>query len=260
MSADPRRAAEDNPSEASENTGQAFPPRWRAGLKWFGEFVLYLLIAVLVVTLVKVFLITPFLVPSGSMEHTLTKDDRILVWRPGEPERGQMVVFRDDLNWLEPAPPAPAWKNLLAWFKLLPPQDEQYLVKRLIGLPGDHVTCCDVQGRLTVNGKVLDESEYLYYNNAHVAQMPFDIVVPAGRIFVLGDHRDSSEDSRYHTCMAGRPTPEIAFPAIESIQGKVVAVMLPVSRIQSFKIPAVFADVPPPTGTPPSPNTIQWTC
>ena len=256
----PRRALKDSPDGPTRGTGKPPLSGWRGGLKWFGEFLLYLLIAVIVVTLVKVFLIQPFLVPSGSMEHTLQEKDRILVWKPGEPVRGQIVVFRDDLDWLDPVQPAPAWKNLLAWLKLYPPQDEQYLVKRLIGLPGDHVTCCNTDGRLTVNGKALDESEYVFFRNSSVAQVPFDIVVPEDRFFVLGDHRDGSEDSRYHTCEAGKPTPEIAFPKIDSIQGKVVAIMMPMSRMQSFKIPAVFADVPAPVGAPPSPETIQWTC
>ena len=256
----PRRAINDAPEDPAGQGEERPRPRWWAGLKWFGEFLLYLLIAVVVVTLGKVFLIQPFLVPSGSMEHTLQEDDRILVWKPGEPVRGQIVVFRDDLEWLDPIAPAPAWKNVLAWLRLLPPQDEQYLVKRLIGLPGDHVTCCNTVGQLTINGKALDESEYLYYRNSSVAQVPFDIVVPEGRFFVLGDHRDGSEDSRYHTCALGQPTPQIAFPRIDSIQGKVVAIMMPLSRMQTFKIPAVFADVPPPTGAPPSPDAIQWTC
>jgi len=229
-------------------------------MRWVGEFLIYLVIAVLVVTLVKNFLVQPYQVPSGSMEQTLQINDYILAWKPGAPERGEIVVFRDDLDWLGPAPAAPEWKKVLSWVKILPPQNDQYLVKRLIGLPGDHVTCCNTAGQITVNGKALDESQYEYFSDQAMAQIPFDIVVPQGHIFVLGDHRDSSEDSRYHMCNGNTPTPQLTFPSIDSIQGKVVAVVKPLKRMQTFKIPSVFDSVPPPTGTPPDPGTAQWAC
>ncbi len=250
---------------ASAKPSRAKRPAWQKPLFWLGEFVLYLVIAMLVVTLMRLFLIQPFLVPSSSMEETLQKDDRILAFKPGQPERGMIVVFRDDLHWLPPLPEKPpAWKEALAWVKLLPPQDEQYLVKRLIGLPGDHVTCCDAQQRVSVNGQVLDESEYLYLSNPAMPQIPFDVVVPEGRMFVMGDHRDGSQDSRYWMCsgmLTGPPTPDITFPSLDSIQGKVVGIMMPFSRIQGFGIPDDFASVPEPTASPPdSSSDLTWTC
>jgi len=237
------------PRRAVEN------PR-RSVLRWIGEFAIYIVVAVLVVSLVRVFLVQPFLVPSGSMEQTLQDGDTLVAWKPGTPERGMIVVFRDDLTWLNPVKPAPAWKKALAWIKILPPQDEQYLVKRLIGLPGDHVTCCDSQGRISVNGQALDESEYLYYSNKSVALRHFDVIVPAEHIFVLGDHRDSSADSRDHLCKGDRDP----FPSMDSIQGKAVAIMRPFSRAQWFSIPDTFATVPDPVGNPPNPDQVTGTC
>jgi signal peptidase I len=153
----------------------------------------------------------------------------------------------------------PAWKRILAWAHVLPPQEDQFLVKRLIGLPGDHVVCCDAQSRITVNGYALDESEYTVYTNPLAAFKPFDFIVPEGRIFVMGDHRDRSSDSRAHMCQ-GVPTPEKAFPKIESIQGRTFAIMTPFSRARTFTVPAVFANIPPSTTPAPSPDTVQWSC
>lgn len=214
----------------------------------------------MVTSLIRAFLISPFMVPTGSMEQTIELKDTILAWRPGAPQRGEIVVFEDRLDWLGPTPQVSFAQKILPFLGLARPMDKQYLVKRLIGLPGDHVVCCDSLGRISVNGQPLDESGYLYFANAAAAAVPFDFIVPQGRFFVLGDHRDGSRDSRYHICDGTTPTPELAFPELSSIQGKAVAVIRPVSRWRSFRIPATFADIPPPTATPPSPTTPQWTC
>ena len=244
--------ADENPAPNTERrTGGVRDIR-----RWGVHFLIYVVAVFLVVALVRVFLVQSFRVPSGSMEHTLQNNDTLLAWEPGDPERGMIVVFRDDLGWLDPAPPAPEWKRVLSWVQLVPNPDEQYVVKRLIGLPGDHVSCCDAGGRLSVNGHTLNESSYLYYTNAASAQRPFDLVVPAGQIFVLGDHRDDSADSRYHLCRGDA----YAFPSLDSIQGKAVAIMRPLSRAQWFSIPSTFADVPRPAGSPPDPDQAAGTC
>ena len=242
-------------SDRHEHPRRAIEIPRRSLLRWTAEFAIYVVVALLVVSLVRVFLVQPFLVPTGSMEQTLQGGDTILAWKAGEPERGMIVVFRDDLGWLSPAPAPPTWKKLLAWAKVLPDPNEQYLVKRLIGLPGDHVSCCDTQGHLSVNGQILDEP-YLYYNSKAAAQRHFDVVVPAGHIFVLGDHRDSSADSRDHMCK-GNAYP---FPSIDSIQGKAVAIMRPFSRATWFDIPPTFATVPDPVGNPPNADQVSGTC
>ena len=240
--------------KTSEETGDARGPRHPLVRKAV-EFAIYIVVVLLVLALVRIFLIQPFRVPSGSMEHTLQDGDTLLAWKPGEPQRGMIVVFRDDLGWLDPAPPAPLWKQVLSWVKVLPDQNEQYLVKRLIGLPGDSVSCCDAQGRMSLNGVALDEP-YVYFTNANSAQRPFDLVVPEGHIFVLGDHRDDSADSRYHLCVGD----SYPFPSLDAIQGKAVAIMRPFSRAQWFSIPSTFDNVPPPTVSPPDPDTILGTC
>jgi len=255
-------------------------PGWVTGLRWLGEFAAYAVIALVVVALVRLFLVQPFVVPTGSMENTLmgegtsatgktTPGDLILAWKPGALQRGEIVVFRDDLGWLNPlTTKAPAWKQTLAWLKVIAPQDERYLVKRLIGLPGDHVTCCDAQGRMSVNGQPLDETSYLYSDDRGYQASPsdytFDIVVPAGHIFVMGDHRNNSQDGRAWLCGGGSlgapgssPTPEIAFPSVESVQGRVFAILYPFDRWRTFTIPSTFAAVPDPT---PGVGPTSWSC
>ena len=233
-------------------------PWWRTALRWTGELLLYFVIAVVVVSLIRAFLIQNYIVPSGSMENTLQIDDMILAWKPGGPERGDIVVFRDDLDWLAPVnEETPAWKEFLAWIRLIPPTDEQYLVKRVIGLEGDHITCCDASGRITVNGVALDEP-YLIYYNAEAAQRPFDVVVPKGRMFMMGDHRDGSKDSRAMLCSTGSLS--IAAPSIDSVQGSVFAIVRPLSRFQTVSTSQAFSDVPDPTGSPPTVEAAQWSC
>jgi len=254
---------DDTPARGRGKRKPAKPsrPPWQSALRWVGEFAAYVLIAVLVVTLVRLFLVQPFLVPSESMEQTLTQNDTILVWKPGAPVRGEIVVFRDDLGWLPPqAGATPWWKNALAAVKILPPQNEQYLVKRLIGLPGDHVVCCDDKNRIVVNGQPLEESSYLYYSNPAIAMMAFDIVVPKGRFFVMGDHRDRSADSRMHWCNGPEQTPQLAFPSLDAIQGRTFAIMRPFSRATTFSIPDTFSTIPPPTAEAPDPTTKQMSC
>jgi signal peptidase I len=218
---------------------------------------IYLIIACVVVALMRIFLLQNYVVPSGSMENTLQVSDMILAWKPGQPERGDIVVFRDDLGWLpQNYDEAPQWKKVMAFLKFVPPLDEQYLVKRLIGLEGDHVVCCDVDGNITVNGEPLDEP-YLVYAMNSVALRPFEIHVPQGHMFVLGDHRDSSKDSRAMLCSTS--SVDIATPKLDSVQGSVFAILRPFSRAQWFSVPETFDDVPDP-GPPPAVDEAEWSC
>ncbi len=226
------------------------PPLLRRVVGGLKETVLIVVIALVIATLIKTFLAQMFVIPSQSMERTLQRSDRVLVVKTMQYHRGDVVVFEDKLNWLPPAPKANAVRQGLEFVGLLPVSGDQYLIKRLIGLPGDRVICCDAQGQMSVNGVTLDESSYLYRNPdgslIKPSEMTFDVVVPAGRIFVMGDHRNYSADSRYHLCdtLGAREKGDNAFPAVDSIQGPAKILAFPFDRFTVFSAPAVFATVP----------------
>ncbi len=226
------------------------------------EFVVIVVVALLVATLIKTFLAQMFVIPSQSMEQTLQRDDRVMVLKVGGYARGDIVVFQDDLGWLPPEEPPGAGRRALEFIGVLPASGNQYLIKRLIGLPGDHVACCSASGKVTVNGVELDESEYLYLNpdgtTVRPSEIAFDVVVPEGRIFVLGDHRNASADSRYHLCDVSRGAKgSSAFPALKSIQGPAKANVFPFNRSTTFSVPDVFAGVPPPSQPGPAVAQVQ---
>jgi signal peptidase I len=205
----------------------------RRGAFW-RETAILLGVAVLVAVLVKSFLVQTFFIPSVSMEHTLNVDDRVLVnklvYDFRDPERGEIVVFE--------APDE--WKSV--------PNEEDF-IKRVIGVGGDHVVCCDAQGRITVNDKPLDEP-YLYHNAAGKADAPsqdaFDIVVPDGRLWVMGDHRAASGDSRELYTRTGDVTRSTV--AVDSVVGRAFLLFWPFSRGSWLTVPDTFNDIPPPPG------------
>ncbi|MER7835206.1 signal peptidase I [Streptomyces sp. NPDC096040] len=167
-------------------------------------------VAVLIALVLKTFLVQAFVIPSGSMEQTIRIGDRVLVdkftpWFGSKPHRGDVVVFHDPGGWLADEQTTKTndpivvkqIKEGLTFIGLLPSANEKDLIKRVIGVGGDHVKCCDAQGRVTVNGVPLTEGDYLYPGNAPSAT-EFDITVPQGRLWVMGDHRGNSADSRAH--------------------------------------------------------------
>ena len=167
--------------------------------------------ALLLSLIVKTWLMQAFYIPSESMENTLLKGDRVIVSKltpsPIALQRGDVIVFEDPDHWL-PAPVAvqrtplgSALQSTLTFVGLLPSDEGNHLIKRVIGLPGDHVVCCDTNQRLTINGAPLTEP-YLFPGDAPSLQ-PFDINVPAGRVWVMGDHRSNSADSRPHDAGSG---------------------------------------------------------
>jgi signal peptidase I len=163
--------------------------------------------ALVVSILVKTFLIHFFFIPSGSMENTLKIGDRIAVNKLAnfftDIKRGEVVVFKDPANWLGQAPgetgskPVVAIKNALVTVGILPDPAKQYLIKRVVGVGGDNVICCDAKGRLSVNGISINEP-YIFSGNKP-SDSTFNITVPKGFIWVMGDHRGASADSRFHT-------------------------------------------------------------
>lgn len=193
------------------------------------EVVLIILITILASFLVKTFLFRAYYIPSGSMEQTLQVNDRIfvnlLVPGPFEVDRGDVVVFEDTKGWLGgPAPQAanPA-REVLEFIGLMPDSSEQHLVKRIIGVPGDRVECCSDTGRLTVNGVAVDEP-YLYPGSAP-SDIPFDVTVPEGHLWVMGDHRDASADSRMHQHGPGE-----GFINLDDVTGRAEVIAWPVGR------------------------------
>jgi signal peptidase I len=157
--------------------------------------------------IVKTFFLHFFFIPSGSMENTLQIGDRIAVNKFGalfsDIKRGEVVVFADPDNWLGAAPSESnkgitgKAKGVLITVGIWPDPAKQYLIKRVIGVGGDTVICCDSSGKLQVNGKSVTEP-YIYENNTP-SDSKFNITVPNGYIWVMGDHRAASADSRFHT-------------------------------------------------------------
>jgi signal peptidase I len=201
---------------------RSLPVLWA---RW-GRTILVAAAGAVALVLVGTFVVQPFQVPSGSMEGTLRVGDRVLVDKlayrfGGTPRRGDVIVFDGQDS-----------------FTTEPGSD---FVKRVIGVGGDRVTCCDSQGRLLVNGQPLDET-YLYPGDTP-SRVPFDIVVPDGKLWVMGDHRDDSRDSRDHLGDPGGGTVPVG-----RVIGRVDWVAWPAGHWTRLRRPATFADVPAPAG------------
>jgi len=189
-----------------------------------------LTVALVAVALVRSLVVQSFVVPSGSMDPTVQVGDRVLVsrlsYRIGDVRRGDVVVF-DGAGVFAPATPpagtplAQAGRGIAAVFGV--PVGARDYVKRVIGLPGERVACCDAQGRITVDGEPLVET-YLPRSRPASAT-PFDVVVPPGRLWVMGDHREASADSRAHLAAPGRGT-----VPVDHVVGRVVGIYWPVAR------------------------------
>ena len=170
------------------------------------ELPVLVVVALVVSLLIKSFLVQFFYIPSGSMENTLQIKDRVAVNKvpfiSKTINRGDVVVFRDPNNWLPEIVDygtnkyVAKAKSALVAVGVLPNPAKQYLVKRVIGVAGDHVVCCTKDGNLTINGEEVIEP-YIYAGNKP-SEMQFDVTVPAGKLWVMGDHRGASADSRYH--------------------------------------------------------------
>ena len=231
---------EDQSASQSVSTPERHRPRIPAWL----EFPLLIIGAFLVAFVVKTFLVQAFYIPSGSMEDTLQVGDRVLVnkvvYHLRPVERGDIVVFDGTGSFLtgeiiEPErSPAEAVGRLLGEIVgLAPPRDTDF-IKRVIGVGGDRVVCCDADGLITVNGVPIDEEAYLYRNNPPSKQ-PFDVIVPEGTLWVMGDHRSASADSRAHMGDPGG-----GFVPVDRVIGRAFAVVWPVGNAQILEIPSTF--------------------
>lgn len=200
-------------------------------------------VALLLALLIKTFLLQAFSIPSESMQNTLQKGDRVLVdkltpWFGSEPERGEVIVFHDPSNWLAGVPTEPpnALQKALAFVGVMPSAEEKDLIKRVIGVAGDTVECKG-DGPVTLNGKALDEP-YVFPGNTPCSTDDagqFKVTVPEGRVWVMGDHRQASGDSRYH-----QDDPEGGMVPVDDVVGRAVVVAWPVTRWATLPVPGTF--------------------
>lgn len=228
------------------------------------EFVLIVVGALIVSSILRAFVGQMFIIPSESMQNTLLVGDRVVVEKITDAERGDVIVFEDPGGWLGVEESGQKRGSAGRFFEvvgLLPDSSHGHLIKRLIGMPGDKVACCDKQGRLMVNGKPLDETAYLFPGDAPSA-MEFQVTVPAGKVFVMGDHRSESGDSRVHLTDTGADgtTPgDAAFVPIDKITGRAILVVWPASNFGKLGRPDAFKAVPPAVSPAPTKPVIALT-
>ncbi|GAB2878146.1 signal peptidase I [Streptomyces deserti] len=207
-------------------------------------------VAVLIALVLKTFLVQAFVIPSGSMEQTIQIGDRVLVdkltpWFGSRPQRGDVVVFKDPGGWLKDEQTTvkkddpvviKQIKEGLTFIGLLPSDNEKDLIKRVVGVGGDRVKCCDAQGRVTVNGVPLNE-DYLYPGNAP-STTQFDVTVPQGRLWVMGDHRSNSADSRAH-----QDTDYGGTVSEDEVVGRAMVIAWPLGHWSTLEEPKTYASV-----------------
>ncbi|WP_308464975.1 signal peptidase I [Rathayibacter soli] len=227
---------DDTEAVRSDRTALDKRKRQRSVKLFLRDILIIFVVAVLVSFLIKTFLVRSFYIPSGSMESTLLINDRIIV-NELEPNlmpihHGDVVVFTDPGGWLPPA--APVKQNPIAagidWalsvVGLSAPDSDDHLIKRVIGMPGDHVACCNALGQLSVNGVPLKEPYIkLPLGEVNAASVSFDVKVPKGDLWVMGDNRWDSQDSSRNQSLPGK-----GFVPIKDVVGRAVLISWPVSR------------------------------
>lgn len=237
---DPRRAVSlpadaavgEDPSGGAAAEAAAPRPRRGQRLPLWLDTLVTMVVALVIAVLVKTFLIQPFYIPSASMNPTLLQDDKILVSKltPGvfDLHRGDVIVFEDPDDWI----PGDATENptprvrvmmVLSMIGLAPDPSQDHLVKRLVGVSGDHVVCAEQGSRLEVNGVALEEP---YINpETPACKNAFDVTVPDGKVWVMGDNRYASADSAWHETQG-----DGGFVDESDITGKAEVIFWPASR------------------------------
>lgn len=244
--------ADDEPEERTRG-------RW----SFLTEMVVLFAVALTIALLIKTFVVQPFYIPSGSMEDTLLVGDKVLVnklvYHLRPIARGDVIVFNGSGSWDAPVPASRASRNpvvrvyddtagalihsIAGLFGTAPDQTDY--IKRVIGIPGDHVVCCNSKGQVTVNGVALSEKSYIF-PGTEASQEPFHMVIPPGRLWVMGDNRSESADSRLHDCAYSDPEVECVpydrdgtIPENKVI-GRAFMIVWPLKRIKTLPIPATF--------------------
>ncbi|MFF9219293.1 signal peptidase I [Streptomyces viridosporus] len=238
----------DGPGDRRPPTAEGGPgdgaPQAKKPRSFWKELPILIGIALVLALLIKTFLVQAFSIPSDSMQNTLQQGDRVLVdkltpWFGSEPERGEVVVFHDPDNWLagEPTPTPNALQQFLSWIGLMPSAEEKDLIKRVVGVGGDTVECKGT-GPLRVNGKELNEP-YVYPGNTPCSQDDqggqFKVQVPEGYIWVMGDHRQNSRDSRYNQADKNH-----GMVPVKEVVGRAVVIAWPVNRWNNLPVPDTF--------------------
>ncbi|MCR8574290.1 signal peptidase I [Streptomyces sp. Isolate_219] len=244
-----QRSAPADVSDTSDTLDRSAGEEVSGGMKkakkpraFWKELPILIGIALLLALLIKTFLVQAFSIPSDSMQDTLQRGDRVLVdkltpWFGSKPERGEVVVFHDPGGWLNETPtpePNPVQK-VLSFIGLMPSAEEKDLIKRVIAVGGDTVECHGT-GPVKVNGKPLKEDSYIFPGNTPCGDRAFGpIHVPKGRIWVMGDHRDDSLDSRYHQNLKGNGT-----VSEDEVVGRAFTIAWPINRWSTLPVPDTF--------------------
>jgi signal peptidase I len=231
-----------DPEDGQGDEGGKNPKAGKRRRSFWRELPVLVIVALVLALVIKAFAIQAFFIPSASMENTLEIGDRVLinkiVYHVRPIHRGDIIVFDGTGSW--DFGNSPTSSNIFS--KAVDEleglvgisHDSSIYIKRVIGLPGDHVACCNAQGQVTVNGVPLSESSYLYPGNTPSTQK-FAVTVPAGRLWVMGDHRLISYDSRGHMGDPGGGTiPE------SGVLGRAFVIIWPPSRWGFLNIPATF--------------------
>jgi signal peptidase I len=216
------------------------PPSTLAAIR---ELVVVLVLALGLSAIMHTFVAQSNYVPSQSMMDTLLVNDKLLVSRITSRvegvHRGEIIVFSDPSSWVDQVPPdgfAKKWRDALVFLHLA--DERPQLVKRIVAIGGDHVACCDAQGRISVNGVYINET---YIRGTRSDQVNFSITVPKNSVFVMGDNRGDSRDSRFHLDERHGAVP------VKDVVGRVVMRIWPLNRVARLTIPNNFAAVPAPT-------------
>jgi len=232
-----------------EDGGVVVPGEKRRKGGWLRETAIVVVSALVLSVLIKTFLVQAFFIPSGSMEDTLAVGDRVLVSKlapgPLDVNRGDVVVFVDPGGWLD-APPddrsslQQGFEEVLTFIGLLPQNAGEHLIKRIIGTGGDTVECCDDEGRLTVNGVGIDEP-YLK-PGVSPSESEFSVTVPEDHLWLMGDNRSNSQDSRSH-----RGDPGGGAVPMSNVVGTAMVILWPLDSLTVLRNPGdTFAEVPEP--------------